>query len=446
MLPQWLKKLNIFDLDLDKIKILQFKYSSALDILDTHLQLRIDNYQRNNDTKIVEHYSKRLKKGKSVLKKLEDKKCKFSAENIEEIVKDVVGIRIVCPFIDDVYKIRDLIRSSDFIDIYQEKDYIKEPKKTGYQSLHLLVKVPVRIDNRIEKIKAEIQVRNVAMDAWAAVEHRIKYKPIGSKKNVITDEDKNTLINCSRALKGLEERMSDLFNPEYNQKYKIENNDNVNQAIFNTHELKKNDFEYNAALKILKTHLHESIKYFELVNGTKKVEHYDERIKTLDSTLRKLKEKGCDLTIDSLQENVRDYAGVRLVCPFIDDVYDIVDLIKSSDLLEVYQIKDYIKHPKESGYQSVHLLVNVPVVVGDNIKKIKAEIQVRTLSMDAWAAIEERIKYLVQNNNLTSKQLEALQIFARSFQEIDEFYNKLNRKMKNDSKEKDLKVKKIEKK
>lgn len=438
MLPQWLNFI-----DLDKAKKLKFAYESALSILDTHLQIRIDNYEKINDYKIVEHYVTRLKKSKSIFNKLKDKKCDFSVETIEEKVKDVVGIRIVCPFIDDVYKIKDLIKSSDFIEVYEEKDYIKNSKKTGYQSLHLLVKVPVRMGNKIKNVKAEIQVRTVAMDAWAAVEHRMKYKPTGNKK--IDKEDMSKLIDCSTALRGLEQYMEQYFDKENKQ---IENSDfiqNEEPINLDMSELRVLDFENRAALKVLKAHLKESVEYFELINGTKKVEHYNERVKTLDSALRKLKEKGFSLTTESLKENVRDYAGVRLVCPFIDDVYDIVGLIKSSDLIDVYEVKDYIKKPKESGYKGVHLLVKVPVPVNNEIKMVKSEIQVRTLSMDAWSAIEERVKYLAKNNNLTPKQIRQLKVCADAFQEIDEYYNGLNHENKSDTKEKE-KTKKLEKK
>lgn len=439
MLPQWFNFI-----DLDKARKLKFSYESALNILDTHLQIMIDNYDRNRNYKLVEHYVTRLKKGKSIFKKLQDKKREFSVESIEEDVKDVVGVRIVCPFIEDVQTIRELIKTSDFIEVYEEKDYIKNPKKTGYQSVHLLVKVPVRVGNKMKQVKAEIQVRTVAMDAWAAVEHKMKYKPTVNKK--LDKEDMNKLEACSRALKGLEQYMKEFLNKEYKENTGEEINNVLEPVHLDMQSLKDMDFEHKAALKILKTHLKESIEYFELVNDTKKVEHYNERVKTLDSALRKLSEKGYSLTMESLEENVRDYVGVRLVCPFKDDVYDVVDLIKSSDLIEVYEVRDYIKNPKESGYQSVHLLVNVPVPVNNEIKMVKAEIQVRTLSMDAWAAIEERVNYLVRNNNLTDKQSKELQVCAQAFQEIDEFYNKLNRKMKSEVKEKDSKTKKLEKK
>ena len=450
-LQQWvvqiLKKFGNIDLDKldkldkDEIKMLQHEYSSALDILDTQLLIDIEDYEKNNNTKIVEHYNKRRKDDLSVLKKLQDKKCKLTVEEIRNNIKDIAGIRIICPFTDDTYKIVDLIKKSGF-QVYEIEDYIENPKESGYQGIHLGVKVPVRMGNEVRYTDAEVQVRTVAMDAWAAVEHRVNYKPVGSKKDYITEEDKCKLVDCSRALKGLEQRMKDFLSEKSNESINLENNDIFDEIEFDTKELEVVNFKYYSAIKKLKTHLREGIKYLELVDGKKKVEHYNERIKTLSSTLRKLKEKECDLTIESLQENIRDYAGVRLVCPFIDDIYDIVDLIKSSDLFEIYEIKDYIKNPKESGYQSVHLLVNVPLNINNEKQKVKVEIQLRTLSMDAWAAIEERIKYLVNNNDLTLEQLRALKTFAGQFKEIDEFYNELNSKIKSDSKEKIKKLKK----
>ncbi len=398
---------------------MKFEYTSARKMLNAHLHICIKNFEKVNHSKPVEHYADRLKENSSVKEKLKLKNLLLTRENIEKL-HDIVGARLVCPFIDDVYDMVELIKKSDLLQIYEIKNYIQEPKKSGYQGIHVLVGIPVRMGERIKYVKGEIQVRTVAMDAWAAAEHRLKYKPKGNGK--LDKEAKEMLITCSRAFKGLEQYLIGFLPKEKEIKQ-----ERIKLLDFDSDRLRNLNELNQKALEQLKTYLNVAIDYYHLKNGQNKIEHFDYRLKPLDSALRKLKEKDCELTMDSLENNVRDYVGIRLVCPFIDDVYDVVDLIKSSDFLEVYEEKDYIENPKESGYQSVHLLVKVPVIDGNDTKLVKAEIQVRTLTMDAWAALEDRIKYLGQNNTLTTKQRDELKTCADAFKEIDEYMNSLNK-------------------
>lgn len=412
---------------------LKFEYTSARKMMNAHLHICIKNFEKLNHSKPVEHYADRLKENTSVREKLKLKNLVLNRENIENL-HDIVGARLICPFIDDVYDMVELINKSDLLRIYEIKNYIENPKKSGYQGIHVLVGIPIRMGKSLKYVKGEIQVRTVAMDAWAAVEHRLKYKPKGNGK--LDKEEKEMLITCSQAFKGLEQYLTGFLPKEKEIKQeKIKLVDFDSDRLRNMNELNQK------ALEQLKTYLNVAIDYYHLKNGENKIEHFDYRLKPLDSALRKLKEKECELTMDSLENNVRDHVGIRLVCPFIDDVYDVVDLIKSSDFLEVYEEKDYIKNPKESGYQSVHLLVNVPVIDGEDKKLVKAEIQVRTLTMDAWAALEDRIKYLEQNNTLTAKQKQELKTCAVEFREIDEYMNTLNKHTnKKDNPEDGLKV------
>ena len=166
-------------------KELMFYYSSAireirtkLEILDTEFELK---YQRNPISSI----QTRLKSRFSIMEKMQRKGLEISTENIERHLNDIAGIRVICYYVDDIYHIADaLIRQND-IELIERKDYIANPKPNGYRSLHLIVSVPVYFAESTRRIKAEIQIRTIAMDFWASLEHQIKYKKeIGDPQNI----------------------------------------------------------------------------------------------------------------------------------------------------------------------------------------------------------------------------------------------------------------------
>ena len=411
----------------EELEKLHLENESALKILTTHLKVRIGNYENMHDTKIVEHYNSRIKKIESATKKLSKKRRKVNIEELKNTLHDMVGVRLVCPFLDDVYELVDLIKQSNIIKVYEVKDYIKEPKDSGYRSCHILVGIPVKVGEETKMVKGEIQVRTLAMDAWAAVEHRIKYKPTIEEQ--LTNEEKRMLKVCAKAFQSLEQYMRGLVPKD--KKVKRKTIQEVRgQLAAKDEDIKTLNFKYGAALKILSTELQVNINDYEMINSTKIVEHFNERVKSPQSAIKKLNKKNYNVSIEELENNLHDIVGVRLVVPFLSDIYELVNLIKQNNIIEVYEIKDYIKDPKDSGYQSLHLLVSVPVVVGNEVQKVKAEIQIRTLAMDAWAAMEDRIKYLEENDALTKEQKAMLKLCATSFREIDEYLNALILKSK----------------
>ena len=157
-------------------KELMFYYSSAireirtkLEILDTEFELK---YQRNPISSI----QTRLKSQVSIMEKMNRKGWEITRENIEEKLNDIAGIRVICSYVDDIYRIADALISQDDIELIGKKDYIANPKPSGYRSLHLIVSVPVYFTQSVKRVKAEIQIRTIAMDFWASLEHQIKYK------------------------------------------------------------------------------------------------------------------------------------------------------------------------------------------------------------------------------------------------------------------------------
>lgn len=151
-------------------------YKFALDEMNTKINILKEEFIHIHDYNPIEHCNSRLKSPESIIKKLIRKNLSFSIESIRENIKDIAGLRIICPFITDVYKIGQMIEKQKDIELVERKDYIKQPKPNGYQSLHLIIKIPVFMSDRVEMVFVELQIRTIAMDFWASLEHKIYYK------------------------------------------------------------------------------------------------------------------------------------------------------------------------------------------------------------------------------------------------------------------------------
>ncbi|MBP3461793.1 MAG: GTP pyrophosphokinase family protein [Bacilli bacterium] len=187
----------------EDIEHLMLKYEYALQKIETELKIIIKEYEFNNKYQPVEHIKTRIKTKESAIKKLEKKGYPISTENLKKHVHDMVGVRIVCSFLSDVYDIVNIIEKSENIKIKEKKDYIANPKESGYSSYHLIVLVPIYLENNIEYIETEIQIRTMAMDFWASLDHKIQYK----FSDVIPDEVRKEMFDCSVAIKTLDNKM-----------------------------------------------------------------------------------------------------------------------------------------------------------------------------------------------------------------------------------------------
>ena len=164
---------------------------------------------------------------------------------------------------------------------------------------------------------------------------------------------------------------------------------------------------YNAALKQINTKLEILNDEFQHVHQYNPIEHIKSRIKTSESIVKKLKRYGYESTIDNMVNYVNDIAGIRIVCSFTSDIYRMAEMIGKQNDLTVVSVKDYIKHPKESGYKSYHMLVTVPIFLSDRVVDTKVEIQIRTIAMDFWASLDHKLKYKknVKNPELIAAEL-----------------------------------------
>jgi len=150
---------------------------------------------------------------------------------------------------------------------------------------------------------------------------------------------------------------------------------------------------YNSALKEVGTKLEILNDEFQHIHRYNPIEHIKSRIKTSESIVKKLKRYGYESTIENMVKYVNDIAGIRIICSFTSDIYRIAEMISHQDDIEILSIKDYIEHPKESGYKSYHMLINVPIFLSDRLVHAKVELQIRTVAMDFWASLEHKIRY-----------------------------------------------------
>lgn len=198
-----------------EVSELMLKYNFALQLLETQFNILIKEFEFKNKYNPVEHMKSRLKTEKSIIDKLNKKGYEVTTKNMISHVHDIIGIRIVCSFLEDVYDIVDIIKSSKQFKIKEEKDYIKNPKSTGYMSYHLIVLVPIYLNETVEYIEAEIQIRTSAMDFWASIDHKVQYK----FPSEIPEEVKKEMYNCSLDIRKLDEKMQQLneFVNKYNE-------------------------------------------------------------------------------------------------------------------------------------------------------------------------------------------------------------------------------------
>ncbi|MBO5113012.1 MAG: GTP pyrophosphokinase family protein [Lachnospiraceae bacterium] len=194
------------DSDIDNWKEVMLIYNSALKQISTKLEILNDEFQHVHRYNPIEHIKSRVKTSESIVKKLKKHGYESTIQNMVEHVNDIAGIRVICSFTSDIYRIAEMISNQSDIKVISVKDYFVNPKPSGYKSYHMLVTVPVYLSDRIVDTKVEIQIRTVAMDFWASLEHKINYKFEGNAPAYI----KNELIECSKMASELDRRMLSL--------------------------------------------------------------------------------------------------------------------------------------------------------------------------------------------------------------------------------------------
>ena len=378
-----------------------------------------EDFNQNKKRNPIEHIKTRFKRIDSILGKLKRKKITTETdESITENVNDIIGARVVCPFLSDIEEIKEKIKNHPDLKFISEKDYIKNPKDSGYRSYHMNVLEKVIIDNEEKWVKAEIQVRTILMDMWASLEHKICYK----KGIILPEEIKNELKELALLCQILDE--------ELDKKKTEEIKEEKDLNLISEEEYRKLTQKYIYAKNEVLNKIEELNKNFknkELLEPNMQninpIEHIESRIKPASSLVNKLYTKMQEGTITSAEDAISDIAGVRIVCSFESDLFKIADIIKNTQGFEIEEIKDYVNNPKENGYSGYHLIVKIPYHHEDGFtEKVKVEIQIRTIAMDMWAIVERNLRY----KNLTQDERQRqLQELARLRKNIDTKMNEI---------------------
>lgn len=185
-------------------------YNAAMSAATARLDIIKDEFHFRNVRCPIHHIDTRLKSAGSILDKLEKKELDLTLTVACNNIYDIAGVRVVCPYIKDVYLIRDRIMAQDDIHILDVKDYIEHPKENGYRSLHIIIRIPVYFMNKKQLVPVELQIRTLAMDLWASLEHDIKYKSISVDNNIDVSEFDSQLLQCSKLIYQAEEIMESM--------------------------------------------------------------------------------------------------------------------------------------------------------------------------------------------------------------------------------------------
>ncbi len=181
-------------------------YKCAMMEIETKLNVLNEEYSIEHDRNPISSIKTRLKTMPSILEKLNRRNIEPNIQNIEKELNDIAGIRVICSFPDDVYTLASALLQQDDIKLILLKDYIKNPKPNGYRSLHMIVEIPIFLAQEKKMMKVEIQLRTIAMDFWASLEHQLCYK----KDNELTEEMRKELYDCAEISANLDMRMDAL--------------------------------------------------------------------------------------------------------------------------------------------------------------------------------------------------------------------------------------------
>ena len=188
---------------MQKFQELMMRYNAAIREVRTKFEVLNDEFSFRNSRNPIESITSRIKKPVSLAEKLRRMGCPLTLESVSENLNDIAGIRVICSFIDDIYMVAELLARQDDITVVRVKDYIQKPKPNGYRSYHMIVEVPVFFSDGKRPMRVEIQLRTVAMDFWASLEHQMKYKQDSADRPEIAAE----LKSCAETIAATDARM-----------------------------------------------------------------------------------------------------------------------------------------------------------------------------------------------------------------------------------------------
>ncbi|MFQ7173087.1 MAG: GTP pyrophosphokinase family protein [Thomasclavelia ramosa] len=202
---------------LQEFMALQQLYDAGIKEVRTKLEILDDEFKIKHDHNPIHHMEYRLKSVNSILGKLEKRGLEVTLDSIVTNLTDIAGVRVICNYVSDVYKIADLLIKQSDIKLIAKKDYIKHPKENGYRSLHLVVEVPIFLAEKVQPTTVEIQIRTIAMDFWASLEHHLRYKA----DNEVPDGVRDELIECAKTISNLDYKMQGIHEELNKPKKKV---------------------------------------------------------------------------------------------------------------------------------------------------------------------------------------------------------------------------------
>lgn len=179
------------------------KYTCAIREVKTKLEVLNDELSVRNQRNPIEMIKSRVKKPMSIIEKLQRRGLPVSLQSMMEHLDDVAGVRVICSFVDDIYAVADMLTRQDDVGVVMVKDYIRHPKENGYRSYHMIIEVPVFFSEQKQYMRVEVQIRTIAMDFWASLDHELKYK----KEIPDADEISRELRECADIIAGTDEKM-----------------------------------------------------------------------------------------------------------------------------------------------------------------------------------------------------------------------------------------------
>lgn len=194
--------------ELQSFMYLMMEYRCAIREIKTKLNVLNDEFSLRHERNPFESIESRVKEPLSIIEKMRRKGFELTVENIEEKLSDVAGIRVICSFVEDIYYLADMLSAQDDLKVLEVKDYIKNPKPNGYRSLHLIIQIPIFLSDQKKNMRVEVQFRTIAMDFWASVDHKLKYKKNVANPEMIAEE----LRKCADVISGVDQRMQEIRN------------------------------------------------------------------------------------------------------------------------------------------------------------------------------------------------------------------------------------------
>lgn len=185
---------------------IMFFYESGIQQIVAKLQILNNEFKNNNERNPIENIKSRVKSMESIIDKMQRKGIPLTMNSMAKEIKDIAGVRVICPFISDVYQVANMLVNQQDVDLVTVKDYIKKPKENGYRSLHMIVMVDVYFSDHKDRVPIEIQFRTIAMNFWASTEHQLRYK----KDRVFTEEMQQELKKCADIMAEADDKMQNL--------------------------------------------------------------------------------------------------------------------------------------------------------------------------------------------------------------------------------------------